>query len=109
MSHDPATITEEEFNGRFGVRAIHLRRSKFGSEIDAEEFLAREAEQQFINRYGTRCIWTLIEDEKGVLYLLSGYHLINHIGLVASREPRPTSLPILVRVDDSLRNEVSLS
>jgi hypothetical protein len=109
MSHDLATITEEEFNERFGVRAIHLRLSKYASVIDAEELRAREAEQRFFRRYGSRYIWTLIETDGGDLYLFSGFHVIEHIALIASRQPRPSGPPIMVRIDDCLRREVSLT
>lgn len=108
MSHDAATITEEEFNERFGVRAIHLRLSKYESEIDAEELRAREAEQRFFRRYGSRFIWTLIEKDDGDLYLFSGFHVIKHIALIASRQPRLSGPPIMVRIDDCLRTRVNL-
>ena len=109
MSHEAATISEEEFNERFGVRAIHLRLSKYAPVIDAEELRAREAEQRFYRRYGSRFIWTLVEKGDGDLYLFSGFHLIKHIALVASREPRPSGPPIMVRVNDCMRNVVSMT
>lgn len=107
MSHDDATITEHEFNRRFGVRAVHLRLSRYESEIDVNELRSREAELLFVKRYGSRHIWTLIEDKSGDMYLLSGIHSVNRLGLIASHQPRPTGVTIMVEVDDSLRTELS--
>jgi hypothetical protein len=107
MSHDDATITEDEFNRRFGVRAVHLRLSRYESEIDGDELRSREAELQFVKRYGSRHIWTLVEHKSGDLYLVSGIHPVNRVGLIASHRPRPTGVTIMVEVDDSLLNELS--
>lgn len=109
MSQEPATITEEEFNERFGVRAVHLRLSKYDSEIGVEELRARQAEGAFVKRYGNRFIWTLVEGRDGDLYLLSGFQLIRRLGLIASHQARPWDLTIMVHVDDSLRDEMALA
>lgn len=109
MSHDAATLTEDEFNARFGVRAIHLRLAKYDAEIGINELRARDAEERFIRRYGSRHIWTLVEIRSGELYIFSGFHLVNHLGLIASLRPRPMGFTISVRVDDGVRKESPLS
>jgi hypothetical protein len=102
-----ATLTEEEFNQRFGVLAIHLRFAKCDSQMGADELRSREAEQRFIRRFGIRRVWTLVDNSDGEMYLLSGMHLVNRIGLVASHRPPPAGTTIIVLMDDSLWSDVS--
>src|SRR5690348_4079553 len=91
-----ATLTEEEFNQRFGVLAIHLRLAKCDSLMDMNELRSREAEQAFIRRFGIRSIWTLVIDPDGDMYLLSGMHFVKRIGLVASHRPAPPGPTVIV-------------
>jgi hypothetical protein len=109
MSQDLTTLTEEEFNRRYGVRAIHLRLTKYDPGIGVEELRAREAEERFMKRYGSRFIWTLVEVRNGELYLYSGFHPVKRMGLIASRHPRPLGVTISVRVDDVPRTEAALT
>lgn len=80
--------TEDEFDDRVTLIPNHLNAAA-GWTTHAGRgclFETHGEELEFILRQDTRRIWTLLDDEYGDLFLLSGFHVVNRIGYLLSRE-----------------------
>jgi len=45
------------------------------------------AELFYVKRYDERYVWTIIEGDEGQWYLIPGYHFINRIGYIITKQP----------------------
>ncbi|TAN06833.1 MAG: hypothetical protein EPN36_03635 [Rhodanobacteraceae bacterium] len=75
MNQDEAdrTLSEDDFD------------TKFGPEARADGSLLREHEE--VRGVDTNRVWTVIEGDEGTLYAMAGYHVVNRVGYLVTREP----------------------
>lgn len=67
------TISEDDFDSKFDPIA-----GDDGSTLRELEAV-RDAD--------THHVWTVVDGENGVMYALAGFHIVNQVGYVVTREP----------------------
>lgn len=55
-------------------------------------------EIEYLKRQDRRRIWTLVDGDDGDMYLVSGFHFVNRVGYLLSRDPIPEDTSIQVRL-----------
>ena len=103
MSENFIELTEDEFDNRFPLVTNHLNPSAgWGiGESGGCLFETYGEELAFVVRQDLSHIWTLIDGEDGDLYVTSGFHFVNRIGYLISREavPQGTTFQVHIPVD----------
>jgi len=89
-------LNEDEFNEQYPLVENHLNPNAswvYMTENDADQrgclFETYGAEHEFVRQQNPRCIWTLCDGDDGGQFLSSGYHFVNRIGYLISKEPVP--------------------
>jgi hypothetical protein len=59
--------------------------TKFGPEARADGSLLREHEE--VRHVDTHRVWTVVEGDEDTLYAMAGYHVVNRVGYLVTREP----------------------
>jgi len=101
MTETLIELTEDEFDHRFHLLTNHLNPNaswSFGDSGAGCLFETFGEELAFVRRQDPRTIWTLIDGEDGDLYVVSGFHFVNRIGYVVSRELVPDGMFIEVHI-----------
>ena len=52
----------------------------------------------FVRRYDPDKVWTLVDGDDGDMYVVSGFHLVNRVGYLPSRDPVPSDTTVQVRL-----------
>jgi len=88
-------LTEDEFDARF-----HLITNPFNPNAgwNGCVFETFGQELAYIRKQPPACIWTLIDGDDGGLWLVSGYHHVNRVNYLISKEPVPENQTIQVRL-----------
>ena len=95
------TLTEDEFYEKYNPVKNHL---KLDAAFDGQMFETYGEELQYIHDLNNingsfrRTIWTIIEAE-GKLYYNSGYHYVNRLGYLVTKEQVPENKEILVELE----------
>ena len=90
-------LSEDEFDRRFPLLSNHLNTSAswaFGDDGGCL-FETYGEELAFVKQQDSGCIWTLVD---GDLYVISGFHFVNRIGYLISREALPDNVTIQVHI-----------
>ena len=93
-------LTEDDFDDRFPLIPNHLNPSASWSYSDGYGCLFETygEELAFVKQQDIHCIWTLLDGDDGDLYLISGFHFVNRIGYLISREPVPEGTTIQLHI-----------
>ena len=80
--------TEDEFDDRVTLIPNHLNAAAGWTNASGQGclFETHGDELEFVLRQDPQRIWTLLDDEYGELYLLSGCHYVNRIGYLLTHE-----------------------
>lgn len=98
MTHS-MELTEEEFETRFPLRENHLNpQASWGDELGGCLFETYGEELEFVRQQDPRTVWTLVDGDDGDLCVHSGFHFVNRIGYLLSREPLPDGQELQVRI-----------
>lgn len=73
QTEEGQTIPEDDFE------------TKFEPEARPDGSMLRELEE--VRTVGTNRVWTVVEGDEGTLYAMAGYHVINRVGYLVTREP----------------------
>lgn len=100
MSETFLQLSEDEFDRRFPLLPNHLNASTGWSngESDGCLFETYGEELAFVREQDPRHVWTLLGGDDGDLYVASGFHVVNRIGYLISRDPVPDGVCIEVRI-----------
>jgi hypothetical protein len=97
---DWITMTEEEFEAHFPLRANHLNPSASWQVGDGPgclfETFGEEAE--FVSKQDPSTVWTLVDDGEGGECIMSGFHIVNRLGYLLSTVPMPEGTAIEVQI-----------
>lgn len=94
-------ITEDEFDRQYPLLPNHLNPNATWSLSDSGGGCLFETfgeELRFICEQDPRMIWTLIDGEDSDLYVVSGFHFVNRIGYLISKDPIPEGVFIEVHI-----------
>ena len=99
MTNSFIEITAQEFEDQYPVITNHLDDNASWTLDDQPGcmFETFGEELEFVRQQEPRTIWTLMQGDDDVDYLLSGYHLVNRIGYLISTVPVPDGVDIQVR------------
>ena len=100
MSETFIEHTEDEFDDRYTLVRNHLdpHASWAYGEGPGCLFNTYGPELQFVTQQDPRTIWTLVDGDEGNQYVLSGFHFVNRIGYLISKEVVPESINIEVLI-----------
>lgn len=106
-------LTEDQFDEQFPLVTNHLNSNASWSFGDGDGegclFETYGEELEFIRRQDPNRVWTFVDGDDGDLYVISGYHYVNRIGYLLSRDPIPDNTLIEVHIpmdsDDELEQE----
>ncbi len=88
MTYPVIQLDEADYFWRFPLRC---------NPRSGDEFFETYGDDlAFIRRQNPRTIWTLIDDDHGGQYILSGLRTVNRIGLYVSVTPAPEGACIVV-------------
>jgi hypothetical protein len=91
-------ITESEFYTTYPLLKKHFNPDP-DEGWDGCMFETYGEEVDFVCRQDPRCIWTLVDGDKGDMLILSGYHFVNRIGYFVSSKPVPENQQLKVILD----------
>ena len=104
-------LTEDEFDDQYALVSNHINPSAtwaFGDtagclfETYGEEF-------EFVRRYDSRKVWTIVDGDDGDMYVVSGLHYVNRVGYLLSQDPVPENTTVQVHIPMDTDNEEDLS
>ena len=100
MTNTFIEITAQEFEDQYPVITNHLDDNASWALDDQPGcmFETFGEELEFVRQQDPRTIWTLMQGDDDVDYLVSGYHLVNRIGYLISTVPVPDGIDIQVRL-----------
>ena len=100
MSETFIELTEDEFDDRYNLIPNHLdpHASWVYGEGPGCLFNTYGPELEFVRQQDPRTIWTFVDADEGNQYVLSGFHIVNRIGYLISKEviPESTNIEVLV-------------
>jgi hypothetical protein len=101
MSEIIIELTEDEFDEQYPLVENHLNPNASWAIGQGKGCLFETYGQEldFVRQQDPRCIWTFIDGDDGGTYVASGFHFVNRIGYLLSREPIPENTFIEVRLD----------
>ena len=100
MSETFIEMTEDEFDDRFTLISNHLNPSAgwgYGEDRGCL-FETYGEEVEFVKQQDMQRVWTLVDGDDGDLYVISGFHYVNRIGYLISRDPIPENVTIQVHI-----------
>ena len=111
MTNTFIEITAQEFEDQYPVITNHLDDNASWALDDQPGcmFETFGEELEFVRQQDPRTIWTLMQGDDDVDYLLSGYHLVNRIGYLISTVPVPDGIDTQVRLVRECVDEESSS
>lgn len=94
-------LSEDEFDEQYPLIPNHLNPSASWVVGDGPGCLFETygEELAFVRTQDPRRIWTLIDGYDGGLYVVSGYHFVNRIGYLLTKDPIPEDTVIEVKLD----------
>jgi hypothetical protein len=100
MTDTAIELSEEAFAALFPLRTNHLNPGASWQNADGDGclFEADGDDIAFVKHCDQRKIWTLVDDDGRGLSILSGFHIANRIGYLASTVPVPIGTNIRVHV-----------
>jgi hypothetical protein len=100
MTETIIELTEDEFDERFPLVVNHLNpNASWGSGEDGGCLFETYGEElAFVREQDDRHVWTFLDGDDGDLYVASGYHFVNRIGYLISRNPVPNNVFIQVHI-----------
>jgi hypothetical protein len=94
-------LTEDDFDRQYPLRANHLDPDATWAFDDGPGCLfglSRE-ELQFVMAQDPKTVWTLIDGDDGLSWLVSGVHHVNRVGYLVSTVPAPDDATIEVQLE----------
>lgn len=109
MTETLIELAEDDFDTRFPLVPNHINPQASWAFGDGHGCLFETfgPEFEFVRRYDFRRVWTLIDGEDGDLYVVSGFHFVNRVGYLLSRDPVPGDTIIQVHIPMSDDGESS--
>ena len=103
-------LTEDEFDDQYALVPNHINPSASWAFGDARGCLFETygEEFEFVRRYDSSKVWTLVDGDGGDLYLVSGLHYVNRVGYLLSRNPIPENTTVQVRLPMENDNDRAL-
>jgi hypothetical protein len=100
-------LTEDEFDERYPLLANHLNpHASWGSGSGPGCLFETYGEElEFVRRQDPRTVWTFIDGDDGGLWVVSGFHFVNHIGYLVSTVPVPEDQLIEVQLESNPESE----
>lgn len=101
MTDTHLEITEDEFDRQYPLIPNHLNPNAswaFGDSGGGCLFETYGEEIRFVSEQDPRTIWTLIDGDDGDLYVVSGFHFVNRVGYLISKDPIPEGVFIEVHI-----------
>jgi hypothetical protein len=100
MSETFIELSEEEFDNQYRLVTNHMNRSAgwVVGEGGGCLFETYGQELEFVKRQDRRRIWTLLDGDDGDMYVVSGFHFVNRVGYLLSRDPIPDNTSIQVHL-----------
>jgi hypothetical protein len=93
-------LNEDEFDARFPLVPNHLNPSAGWVVGDHGGCLFETFGEElvFVQQQDIRSVWTLLDGDEGDLYVASGFHFVNRLGYLVSRDPVPEGEFIQVHI-----------
>jgi hypothetical protein len=93
-------LTEDEFDERYAlvVNPFNPHASWGFGDNEGCLFETYGEELDFVRRQDPQCVWTFVDGDNGDLYVISGFHWVNRIGYLVSREPVPMGTVVEVHI-----------
>ena len=100
-------LTEDEFDDQYALVSNHINPSATWAFGDAAGCLFETygEEFEFVRRYDSRKVWTIVDGDDGDMYVVSGLHYVNRVGYLLSRDPVPANTTIQVHIPMDTDNE----
>jgi len=100
MSEIVIHLTEDEFDEQYPLVANHLNPNATWGFVDGKGCLFETygEELEFIKRQDDGRIWTILDGDDGDMYVASGFHFVNRVGYLLSRDPIPDNTFIEVHI-----------
>ena len=100
MSETFIELTEDEFDDRYTLVSNHLDPHASWAYCEGSGCLFNTygPELEFVRQQDPHTIWTLVDGDEGNQYVLSGFHIVNRIGYLISKEviPESTNIEVLI-------------
>lgn len=95
-------LTEDEFDDQYALVSNHINPSATWAFGDADAagclFETYGEEFEFVRRYDSRKVWTIVDGDDGDMYVVSGLHYVNRVGYLLSQDPVPENTTIQVHI-----------
>jgi len=93
-------LTEDQFDEQFPLLINHLNPSASWSFGQGQGCLFETygQELEFVRQLHPQQVWTLIDGDDGDIYLVSGFHWVNRIGYIISRDLVPFGTTVQVHI-----------
>ena len=93
-------LTEDQFDEQYPLVVNHFNPSAGWALGEARGCLFETygQELEYIKRQDPQRVWTLIDGDDGDMYVVSGFHWVNRVGYLLSRDPIPEGTFIQVRL-----------
>jgi len=107
MSQDFIELTEDQFDEQFPLVTNHLNPNASWAFGEGEGCLFETygEELEFIRQQDPNRVWTIVDGDDGDLSVISGFHFVNRIGYLLSRDPVPHNRLIEVRIPMNIEDE----
>ena len=93
-------LTEEQFIEQYPLVPNHLNPNATWGYADAKGCLFETygEELEFIKRQNRHRVWTILDGDDGDMYVASGFHFVNRVGYLVSRDPVPYNTFVEVHI-----------
>lgn len=114
MTDATIPLSEDELDERYTFVPNHLNRDAGWAYGDGPGCLFETygEELEFVRRQDPATVWTFVDGDDGDQHVISGFHIVNRIGYLISKEPVPDGTLIEVHIpgsgdDESAPNETA--
>jgi hypothetical protein len=100
-------LTEDQFDEQFTFVINHMNPSAgwvYGNDRGCL-FETYGEELAYVKRQDDRRVWTLVDGDDGDMYVISGFHYVNRVGYLISRDPIPDNVTIQVHLPMQVSEE----
>ncbi len=80
----PRKMTYAKWVDKFKPLKNHLHSN---TQLDGLMFETYGTDLGFVQAANPNCVWTLVEGDTGKWYVVDGYHLVNRVGYLVTKEP----------------------
>ena len=100
MTETCITLTEDQFGEQYPLVPNHINRNATWANAQGKGCLFETygEELEFIKRQNRNRVWTILDGDDGDMYVASGFHFVNRVGYLLSRDTVPPDTFVEVHI-----------